>query len=456
MKNRWRFRRPVHGGAIKAVTQGRLSVLRVGRLRFILLLGGVLGIWTSPYAADSAIRAAAWMQVWSLVREYYVGFDAAQTVHWESSYDSVLQAVLAAPSDVDFWRVMRQQVAALGDGQTRLRFPDGLPALYDAVPIRVVPVDGRFLVSQLSSSPLVKAEGIRRGDELIAVDEMSAREHFQRECLPHAEGANSAAREARAAWRLLTGPAGTQAMLKFRRPTGETYKCSLLRDSGEHNAYYWELFHDAPLQLKLLADSILYADLGRMVTRERESALLQQLRAQSAAAIILDAREWHAGDVPRDLLRCLAFFPIPLGPYIGTVRKMVASDDRELRAVWQPDTTNEEWIEPGEFTFRGRVVILTGPGSSGPAEQFLQPLVFARRAILIGDTTAGSGARAANFNLLGGGSIELSVMQPLWEDGCGRGHGFAPDLRVMQTPAALAANRDAGVEAALDFIRNSR
>jgi C-terminal processing protease CtpA/Prc len=423
--------------------------------RFICVAFFVLS-FSSAWALSDAERAVAWTRCWDAVRYYFPGFDDQQAAAWDASFDSNWAELKATGSDTEFWRKLRMIIATLGDGRTALQLPNGLPRTYDTVPIRFVLAGDKILVKQLGESPEVQSSSIRVGDELITVEHRPVIAYMREECLPHVSGSMEKARLAEAAWRLLHGPADSPVHLVLRHPAGQEFSLSLKRNSGPDAKLFRDLTKKKGPMAKKLRGSVIYVDVGQRFTAESEQTIVDQLKENPRAeGVILDLRETKYGYVPMRVLEKLALFPLPMGEYRETDWTTVPKpfDLTLLQEQRQMRDLKSQMIEPTEEPFRGKVVILVSGETEGPAEQFIEPLIFADRVALVGDTTAGAGGQALEIALEGGAKLTVTARQPKWENGCGQGRGFPPKIYAVLSAKGLATGKDDVLDRALAFIR---
>ncbi len=389
-------------------------------------------------------RGAIWTTVWMEVRDHFAGFDSSEFTQWKGSFNEVLTELAQPPNDVEFWRSLRRQVATLNDGQTRIVIPDSLPIIYDTVPIRCMMVGEQVIVDRISSSPEVVSSGLEVGDELLTVDGIPVMQKIIEDCLPDLSGSNRDARLAQAVWRVLTDRAGTVAVLRLRKPSGEEYAVELTRWSGRDSEYYRELFIEDENRFESLDNQWLYVKVGSQLTKQVQYSIIDYLKENpQIGGLILDLRETRSGMVLTDLIAKLVPFTVPLGPY------RMRCDTVAL--TWE--SAEQTWIEADDEPWMGKIVALISPLTGGSAEQLLYPLVFANRVTLIGRATAGAGGQTKEVPLLSGGILSVTVGVPQWEDGLGQ--GFEPDFEVVPTPNEFARGQDQAVEEARRFLRNT-
>jgi C-terminal processing protease CtpA/Prc len=121
------------------------------------------------------------------------------------------------------------------------------------------------------------------------------------------------------------------------------------------------------------------------------------------------------------------------------------------------------WLEGGPAVieprngkkYAGPLVVLTGPGTFSAAEDFLVPLQYAKRAILVGEKTAGSTGNPIRIPLPGGGMFMVVSKRDMFPDGREFvGIGISPDLEVHPTQKDLLKGTDPVLQKGIDVIRN--
>lgn len=110
------------------------------------------------------------------------------------------------------------------------------------------------------------------------------------------------------------------------------------------------------------------------------------------------------------------------------------------------------------LAFQRPLVILIGPGSLSGAESFAGPMQAHRRAVLVGERTAGGCGLVRWVSLAPGWWICLATHQTVFGPDEWRLNriGVTPDVPVSPTPDAEAAGRDPQLETALEILRATR
>ena len=166
-------------------------------------------------------------------------------------------------------------------------------------------------------------------------------------------------------------------------------------------------------------------------------------RARGDKAIIIDLRgnPGGIGAMVIPLAARLSATPLTLGT-------IVYRDFSNVLA-----TTASLGIKP----FTGQVIILTDEGTASTSEIFAAGLQEAKRALVVGDTTAGAALGSIIEELPGGAVVQIPVADFKTPKGMTiEGRGVQPDRRVFETRAGFLAGRDVVLDAGLDLAKASR
>ncbi len=112
-------------------------------------------------------------------------------------------------------------------------------------------------------------------------------------------------------------------------------------------------------------------------------------------------------------------------------------------------------IEPRETAYSGRLILLTDRVCSCACEDFVMPFKFAKRATLVGETTAGTYSMTRHLDLENGMMLNISAVRHTFPDGSQfEGVGIAPDVRVENSAEDLRAGRDVVLKKAVEIAEN--
>jgi carboxyl-terminal processing protease len=134
----------------------------------------------------------------------------------------------------------------------------------------------------------------------------------------------------------------------------------------------------------------------------------------------------------------------------GALLRNYASGYPEHLAVTTTDTT----IRPRETAYSGALILLTDRICSCACEDFVMPFKYSKRAILVGETTAGTFSFTRHIDFANGMILNISAVRHTFPDGSQfEGVGITPDVLVKTTAEDLRADRDPVLDKALEIAK---
>ena len=267
------------------------------------------------------------------------------------------------------------------------------------------------IVSVISASP-AQAAGLRAGDELMTVDGQS---------VTGLETDQVATR--------VRGEEGTEVMLSVARPsTGETLDFTISRARIRIPAAAWSMVPGTDVALLRLVQF-----------SAGSSGELQQARNEAVAAgaqgLILDLRGNPGGFVDQAVDASSLF----LSDSVVYIRELADGERIPVRTNPAVEATNLP------------LVVLIDQNTASSGEITAGAIAAAGRALLVGQTTFGTGTILLPFDLSDGSSIRLAVERWLTPEGeLIFGNGITPDVEVELpddgAPIEPDALRDAAPE----------
>jgi carboxyl-terminal processing protease len=141
------------------------------------------------------------------------------------------------------------------------------------------------------------------------------------------------------------------------------------------------------------------------------------------------------------------------------VAARLVSKETNLGTVQFRDFANNLVAAPslGIKPFTGKVVLLTDEGSASTSEILAAGLQEAKRAVVVGEGTAGLTLGSTIEALPGGAVIQIPVAGFKTPKGVAiEGRGVLPDRRVLETRATLLAGQDPALDEAVNLARPAK
>lgn len=216
---------------------------------------------------------------------------------------------------------------------------------------------------------------------------------------------------------------------------------------------------------KTLPAGVAYTSIASFGQPTYEDAALAFVKAHAnARAMIIDVRGNGGGNTPSKLLDALITKPYTswaemsamsvglLKTYGAFVDQVSAKDDAEFHGL--ADGMNSYFkrpmlyapgalVKPGNPLYTGKLIVLADQNCASACEDFVMPLKATGRATIIGDATYGSSGQPKSIDFGNGMNLRVGAKRMLFgDDSKFEGAGIAPDIKIVPTPAQLAANDD--------------
>ncbi|WP_298817544.1 S41 family peptidase [Chloroflexus sp.] len=377
------------------IIQFRLPLWLVSALMLIMLLGGMsggiwLGIWLNrpqadsscPESADVCADFAVFWDVWQLARERYVDPTAADP---NRMLEGAVDGMLATLGDEGHTRFLTAAEAA--------QWQESLSGEFEGIGIYVGERNGELLILALIENSPAAAAGLRAGDRILAVDGASITGWTIDELVAR-----------------VRGPAGTQVTLEVSRRDAGLLRFTITRARVTAPSVSWALLPDQIALIRITSfDEQAASGLRKALTAANDAG---------ARAVILDLR-----NNPGGLLSALITIA---GEFLPANTPILIERNRD--GSQRVTTTRIAGIAQDI-----PMVVLINGGSASAAEILAGALQDAGRAVLIGETTVGTGTVLTPFRLNGGAQLLLGTQE--WRTPAGRqirGKGIEPDRVVPQ------------------------
>ncbi len=377
------------------VLQIRIPIWLTVPLFLVTLIGGIssgvwLGVWLSnpkttvacPETTEICDQFAVFWEVWRLARERYVDPTAADP---NRMIEGAVDGMLATLGDEGHTRFLSTTEAKI--------WQESLNGAFEGIGIYVGERNGALLVLALIEGSPAALSGLQAGDHIIAVDGSSV------------EGWSIDDLVAR-----VRGPAGTSVTLEVNRRDTGLLRFTITRAKITVPSVSWALLPDQIALIRITSFDEQAVDGLRTA--------LSEARAAGAERLILDLRN-NPGGLLSVLLKVAGEFLPAETPVL-----IERSRDGSQRV----NTTRTAGIAQDM-----PLVVLINGGSASAAEILAGALQDAGRAVLVGETTVGTGTVLTPFRLNNGAQLLLGTQE--WRTPTGRqirGKGITPDRVVVQ------------------------
>jgi len=402
------------------------------------------------------------MQVWGAVKANFAFFERLPDLDWDAAVRAAIPRVMEAPDQEAYYRRLNELTALLHDGHTLVVSPSLRDGDFDNPPLEFQVVEDRILLVRVGDTEEIRGQNIRPGMELIAVGEgVPARRWLEEHALRFYPGSTRQNGEAFGMYLFLRGRKGTTVTLQLEDASGARRTVTVTRDSRNRDgSTFRQRIRDvSPLvEARMLGDRIAYL---RIATFEDENVVtevhaeLDRLNLGRLQGLIIDLRTNMGGDDQ---------FAYPI------VSRLV---DHEVKGLtWRTPSYHPAYaswgmteeplqgdvvrIEPAAGTrYGGPLVVLTSGATMSTSEDFIVPLDFSGRAVLVGEPTAGTTGNPVNVALPGGAILRVCSLWCTYPDGREFvGRGIEPDVLVHPTIAGLRTGRDEVLEKAVEVLRD--
>jgi carboxyl-terminal processing protease len=332
-------------------------------------------------AADQPAEFDTFWQAWNVVHSHFVDRDALDATRL--TYGAI-----------------RGMVEALGDeGHTTFLTPEevarhrtGISGKFSGIGAQIGVEDGLpVIVAPFDGSPAEEA-GIKAGDIIIEVDDVDVTSWPLGDIVEN-----------------IRGEAGTEVELTVVRPDeGASYEITIVRGEIDSPNATWAVLPGTDVALIRLSQ--FSADATDELT-----AAVREADAAGATSLIVDVRN-NPGGLLREAINVTSQFLAD-----GNVLQQEDADGN--RQVFQ--------VREGGVATEIPVVVLINRGSASSSEIFAGALQDQERAIVVGETTFGTGTVLQPFRLDDGSTLMLGTSQWLTADGrLIRKQGIKPDVEV--------------------------
>lgn len=413
----------------------RVTVLFIS----LLLLGGALNVQANSYS--SAERQQIFHSVIKSIERWYPYFKD-KGIAWKERKQEYARQLSSVRSDEELHHLIADMLHDLHDGHTALldyprqvkATPQGMPAM------RLVEANGRVLVASVEPGHQAADAGITPGMEIIQVNGQAIEMLIQHRSETITASTSRYARYLSVQY-LLQGPLNEPVSIEFA--DGRISK--LKRKS------YTPVIYDDAITYRRIGNKIGYLRIPHFREGDR---LMQELTSaldslRDTQALIIDIRG-NPGGYTRVAARMAGRFFRARTLFTTFTRKQyVLGIGLTVPSMTFPVNPNGRWI------YLRPIVLLIDPLVFSSAEFFAAGMKDSGRAMLIGQTTAGSSGNPKVFHA-GPLTYRVSTWREYRRNGrLIEGQGIEPSITVVPTVDDLRAGIDSTLEAAIQHLENS-
>jgi hypothetical protein len=398
--------------------------------------------------------------MWAAAKRSFVFFDRVPGLDWDAAVQEAILPAARTGSWDDYYRLLNGLAARLNDGHTLVIPPWAFNGQNDQPPIELQMVEGKVLLARAADIEACRSPNLVPGMELIAVEDVPVQSYLREKVYSMFAGGTRQRQEAFGLFLLLDGPAGTPVRLTFLDRNLRPVE-AVLKRNGRSVGFVHRIYDfSPPVKAEWLKGDILYVRLATFQSDRVQDEFLKALEKHGLERIeglILDVRYNSGGSSLNGWKIVSHLIEAPLPAVRWKTRKYMPAQE----AWGRPESWHESDFGPilpaEEKRYLGPIAVLIGPQTFSAAEDFLVPLDFSGRAVLVGERTAGSTGQPLHVPLPGGGAFWVCAVRTMYPDGKEFvGLGIPPRVEAAPTQQDIYDHRDRALEKALDALKSAR
>jgi carboxyl-terminal processing protease len=375
-------------------------------------------------------------QIYHVISTFFPGISQDK---FDSDYKHYLDAMLRSDDRREFDLASMALVADLHDGHSWF-YDNWLDRMYgQPIGILAYPLAGRWTVIRSA------LDSVHVGDVITAIDNTSIEDFFAR-----ARTYVSASSSRDAGLSLFDTPAIFPEKFTLTLADGRKIPIDRINDKKappppDKSEGRW-----------LIEKTIAYIKVPTFHGIETQAQAIELLKQfHDAKTVILDVRGNPGLGPPGPLQRALM-----VQPYKDWTESSSEHGGALLRnyAPAYPGhstlTISDTVIQPRDPAYSGRLILLVDRVCSCACEDFVMPFKYAKRATLVGETTAGSYSMTRHIDFENGMILNIAAVHHTFPDGSQfEGVGITPDIPVDITPEDLRTGRDPVLKKAVELAQ---
>lgn len=389
---------------------------------------------------DKKLRILALFRFWNYT-EYFFPYKYVMDQKWDVALTEILPDIVGPASEKEFLMAMREISIKLNDTHAAT-FNSGMMKYlggekYTAFGTKFI--DDKIVITTVANDSLAKIDDLKIGDIITKIDGVTVAQRVE-EILKYMQGSNKAVAIVNGGFVMFSGNTdeieiefirdNVTSQKKIHRYPGEKIKRSPPKTSPK-----WEI----------LENNIGYVKMNK-VPKEEVPEMMEKLK--NTQAIIFDVRNRPT------------YTDFLVSEYLNPEPKPI------LRLLYQDLNYpgryyfNSEMEECGKINpeyYKGKVVVLVGPGTHSFGEQTAMSLQTAPNATVIGSQTSGADGPNYSFTIIKGFDSSFTsagVFYPNKKET--QRIGIVPDIEVKPTILGTQQGKDEAFERALLFAKNGK
>ncbi len=371
------------------------------------------------------VRQKTFEKVWQTVNDKF--FDSTfGGVDWQAVRTRYAPLVAKVKTDAELYKLLNKMLAELKVSHMGILSPETLTKLKSSpttTGLSLREIENQVVVTRLIESSSATEAGIKRGFVVKKID-------------------GAPIKTLEDALVKLSGAPDTTLRLAYLDEKDELREATLKRctlDADKSKIVVGVSLH-ALFDSKRLTDNIGYIRFSNFIAALNPKIEAAILSMKDAPGIIIDLRGNGGGDDNVAIRMAGFLFDKETQLMITRTRK---GDNLYYKA------------KPRKGAYLGRVVILIDELSGSASEQFAAGMQESKRAVVIGKTSEGDDMDADLVELPSGAYLIYAAGEPRTPKGVVvEGRGVIPDKEVNLTRQELLLDRDAQLEAAIEYIKN--
>jgi C-terminal processing protease CtpA/Prc len=437
-----------------------------------------------PYSINhymtSEDKLYALSKVWSEARYNEAFFDNVGEKAWDSTYLALIKPVMESKSDNECYRLLSRYCAMLKDGHSYVYYEYNpiVTTFFDGFQIKVEPVEGRAMVSQISSK---QRDWIPVGSEIVKVNGMLTAGYIEKMVEPYISSSTKQYLLDKSISGMFTSMRYDPYDITFLTPNGKEIRTHVIHDFPP------EIKNDSLIpadkewkfvELKWYQGDVAYVTINSFNSKQVVDdfeAIFPGLNKR-AKKLIIDIRNNNGGNSgyaaqvlsrltpDNDLIGSAWYTRVHKPDQMSWGKRVNPKDtigNRENKILYE--IANHKYFEKGgesNYTFDIRrerlvvpTVILIGHKTFSAAEDFLVFCDNQKHITFIGEITAGSTGNPITWDLPCGGLLSICSKKDIYPDGREFvGSGIKPDIESHLTIEDFRKGRDTVLETALGFL----